>query len=219
MKFLTIMAEHGQQCLVRRHSVCLLHSVSVHSSYYDGARLRYRNITRDDTRPGPGRFPPGRLRSVATPDGNGPGAPVPSLFPDADPRKESTPPGHLSGICCDSRCCSCAPARLPIWHRMPGRAPVPGLTGNKDRHVARIRSLSSLRSSYLRHHPGPGSVGPRPRHHRRAYRRAHHRPGTARYRTSGTGLLDHPAGQMTRAPHRLQVAPATRPVATWPPAR
>lgn len=104
------------------------------------------------------------------------------------------------GIYCDPRCCPCAPAGLSIRHRLPGCAPVPGVTGNTNRHVARMHGLSSLRSSYRRHHPGPDCMGARARHHRRTTRRAHHRSCTARHRTAGAHLLDHPADQITRAP-------------------
>jgi hypothetical protein len=78
--------------------------------------------------------------SVAISDGNGPGSIAGRrVFPHVNRRKGSVSyglPGHPPGICCDLRSCPCAPAGLPIRHLLPGCAPVPGITGNTNRHLA-----------------------------------------------------------------------------------
>ena len=166
-------------CLVRGYAVCLLHSIFAHSVHYAGAHAPVTRICLVTARlPGPAELPPRErdpLPSRMATDPVAPGAAT--CFHTSTYEKSST--SHcllraIPGICCDLRSCPCAPAGLPIRHPLPGCAPVPGNTGNTNWHVAGMHSLSSLRSSYRCHCPGPDNVGPPPRHHRRANHRAHH---------------------------------------------
>ena len=167
-------------CLVRGYTVCLLHSKSAHSMYYTGAHAPVTRICPVTARLlGPADLPPRErdpLPSLMATDPVAPGAAT------RVSRRQPTERGRLltvcsrlsPGICCDLRSCPCAPAGLSIRHSLPGPAPVPGIAGNTNWHVARMHSFASLRSSYRCHCPGPENVGPPPRHHRRANHRDHH---------------------------------------------
>ena len=136
------------------------------------------NMPCDGTPPGPGRPTAAGAGSVAIAMATDPAAQGP---PRVSRRQRTegidfspSAPGPPSGICCDLRSCPCASPGLPIRHHLRGCAPVPGIAGNTNRHLASVHSFSRVRGSYRGHCPGPDNVGPAPRHHRRANRRAHH---------------------------------------------
>jgi len=77
-------------CLVRRHFVCFLHSISAHSVYYDGVRVPVSRIWLVTARlPGPAGFPPREAELRCHRRWQRPlWQQGPSPFPNADPRKD-----------------------------------------------------------------------------------------------------------------------------------